>query len=81
MIVSNAAYLTLFYLAMKHRRNVKLHAGFMLATPMILFESPFSRVTDVLFPVWNVIASEGPHSILDGNVLADGIAVAFAMTP
>jgi hypothetical protein len=39
-----AAYVTLFYQALKHRRKVWLHSGFMLATPLILFESPFSRL-------------------------------------
>jgi hypothetical protein len=48
MLVAIAAYLTLFYRALKHRRQVKLHAGYMLATPMILFESPMSRVIGTL---------------------------------
>ena len=51
MAIAIAAYLTLFYLALKHRRNVKLHAGYMLATPLILFESPFSRVIDAYLGV------------------------------
>ena len=54
-----------FYLALKHRRNVKLHAGYMLATPLILFESPFSRVIDAHLPWLNVIGSEGPQALLD----------------
>lgn len=80
MAIAIAAYLTLFYLALKHRRNVRLHAGYMLATPLILFESPFGRFMDTLFPPWNIIGSEGPHAILDGIVLSDGIAIIFAMT-
>jgi hypothetical protein len=39
-----AAYVTLFYRALKYRRKVWVHSGYMLATPLILFESPFSRV-------------------------------------
>ncbi|MEE4287958.1 MAG: hypothetical protein V2J14_01195 [Erythrobacter sp.] len=78
MVVSNAAYLTLFYLAMKHRRNVKLHAGYMLATPMILFESPFSRIIGDWIPWMNVIGSEGMHGLLDSIVIGDMIMVAFA---
>jgi hypothetical protein len=37
MFIAIAAYLTLFYQALRHRRNIRLHAGYMLATPLILF--------------------------------------------
>lgn len=50
MAIAIVAYLALFYLALRHRRNVKLHAGNMLATPLILFESPFSRIIEQFFP-------------------------------
>lgn len=33
-----AAYVTLYYRALKYRRKVWLHSGYMLATPLILFE-------------------------------------------
>lgn len=79
MAIAIAAYLTLFYLALKHRRNLKLHAGYMLATPLILFESPFSRVMDIYMPWMNVIGSEGPQSILDTIVISDGLAIIFAL--
>ena len=39
-----AAYVVLYYRALKFRRKVWLHSGYMLATPLILFESPFSRL-------------------------------------
>jgi hypothetical protein len=39
-----AAYAVLYYRALKFRRKVWVHSGYMLATPLILFESPFSRV-------------------------------------
>ena len=48
--IAIAAYLTLFYQALKNRRRVKVHAGYMLATPLILFESPFSRVMESYLP-------------------------------
>lgn len=80
MWIAIAAYVTLFYLALKHRRNIKLHAGYMLATPLILFESPFGRFMDEIFPPWNFIGSEGPQAILDGILISDGIAIIFAMT-
>ncbi|MBU7580593.1 MAG: hypothetical protein KAF27_08985 [Porphyrobacter sp.] len=79
MGVAIAAYLTLFFLALKHRRNVKLHAGYMLATPLILFESPFSRVIEQYLPWMNVIGSEGPRAVLDVIVISDVLAMLFAL--
>ncbi|MFZ9395199.1 MAG: hypothetical protein ACO25F_03945 [Erythrobacter sp.] len=80
MAIAIAAYLTLFYQALKHRRNVKLHAGYMLATPLILFESPFSRVMDSFLPWMNFIGSEGPQAVQDTIAISDGMAIVFAMT-
>ena len=74
-----AGYMTMFYLALKHRRNVKLHAGYMLATPVILFESPFSRVLGEHLPWLNVIGSDGPQGVLDTILVSDAIATAFAL--
>ena len=45
-----AAYVVLYYRALKFRRKVWLHSGYMLATPLILFESPFSRLMTVVLP-------------------------------
>jgi hypothetical protein len=45
-----AAYVTLFYRALKFRRKVWVHSGYMLATPLILFESPLSRVFGTWLP-------------------------------
>ena len=79
MGIAIAAYLTLFYLALKHRRNVKLHAGYMLATPLILFESPLSRVMDAYLPWMNVIGSAFPQSILDTIAISDALVAAIAL--
>jgi len=79
MGIAIAAYLTLFYLALKHRRNVKLHAGYMLATPLVLFESPFSRVMDMYLPWMNVIGSEFPQAILDTITISDAMVAVFAL--
>lgn len=79
MATALAAYLTLFYLALRHRRNVKLHAGYMLATPLIMFESPFSRVMGDYLPWMNVIGSEFPHAILDTIAISDIMVAAFAL--
>lgn len=80
MAIAIAAYLTLYYQALKNRRSVKLHAGYMLATPLILFESPFSRLMEAAFPWMNFIGSEGPRAVLDTIAISDGIAIAFAMS-
>lgn len=45
-----AAYVVLYYRALKFRRKVWMHSGYMLATPLILFESPFSRLMTVFVP-------------------------------
>ena len=65
-----AAYVVLFYRALKFRRKVWMHSGYMLATPLILFESPFSRVLGTWVPGLTV---QGPedfpiimHTILWG---------------
>lgn len=79
MAIAIAAYLTLFHLALRHRRNTRLHAGYMLATPMILFESPFSRIMGEHLPWMNVIGSEGPRAVLDTIVISDGLVAVFAL--
>ncbi|HVM23223.1 MAG TPA: hypothetical protein VM308_08005 [Sphingomicrobium sp.] len=53
-----AAYVVLYYRALKYRRKVWLHSGYMLATPLILFESPFSRVMGMVLPPFRI---EGPQ--------------------
>jgi len=49
-----AAYVLLYYRALKYRRKVWLHSGYMLATPLILFESPFSRVLNSFIPALSI---------------------------
>jgi len=45
-----AAYVTVYYRALKYRRKVWLHSGYMLTTPLILFESPFGRLLNGFMP-------------------------------
>lgn len=73
------AYLTLFYLAMKHRRHVKRHAGYMLATPLILFESPASRAmpTYLDFPAFP--NRTDLQSLADSIAVPDIMAIVFAL--
>jgi hypothetical protein len=50
MAVAIAAYVTFYYRALKHRRKVWVHSGYMLATPLFLFESPFGRILNYYVP-------------------------------
>lgn len=53
-MVAMAAYVTVFYRALKFRRKVWVHAGYMLSTPLILFESPFGRVVNLYVPGFTI---------------------------
>ncbi len=53
-MVAMAAYVTVYYRALKYRRKVWVHAGYMLSTPLILFESPFSRIMGLYIPRFQV---------------------------
>ena len=59
MALAMAAYVTFFYRALKYRRKVWVHSGYMLATPLILFESPFSRLMTMVLPA---LPAESPRS-------------------
>ena len=50
LALAMAAYVVLYYRALKFRRKVWVHSGYMLATPLILFESPLSRVFGTWLP-------------------------------
>lgn len=50
MAVAMAAYVTVYFRALKFRRKVWVHAGYMLTTPLILFESPFGRLLNGFMP-------------------------------
>jgi hypothetical protein len=53
-MIAMAAYVTVFYRALKYRRKVWVHAGYMLSTPLILFESPFGRIVNLYMPGFTV---------------------------
>ena len=55
-----AAYVTVYYRALKYRRQVWLHSGYMLTTPLILFESPFGRILNTFMPG---LAIRGPDDL------------------
>ena len=79
MLFAIVAYLVLYYLALKNRNNVKLHAGYMLTTPLVLFESPFSRIMLDHFPFLIFTNSDYPQIILDSIVISMAMAIAFAL--
>lgn len=53
-MVAMAAYVTVYFRALKFRRKVWVHAGYMLSTPLILFESPFGRAAAFVVPAFQV---------------------------
>ena len=59
-----AAYVTLYYRALKYRRKVWTHSGYMLATPLILFESPLSRVFGTWLPGLTIQGPQDFHRII-----------------
>ena len=61
-MIAMAAYVTVYYRALKYRRKVWVHAGYMLSTPLILFESPFSRAAAFVVPQFQVNGpADFPH--------------------
>lgn len=78
MVVAMAAYVVLFYSALKYRRRVRLHAGYMLATAIVLFESPFSRVIPDYFPFLLIANRPFPVGILDTIAIAIVISAVFS---
>lgn len=59
-----AAYVVLYYRALKFRRKVWVHSGYMLATPLILFESPLSRVFGTWLPAFTIRGPQDFHLII-----------------
>lgn len=79
MLFAILAYVVLYFQALRNRRNVRLHAGYMLATPLVLFESPFSRVMLTYLPFLVFTGSEFPQRVLDAIVISMGMAIVFAL--
>jgi len=65
LAVAVAAYVTVYYRALKYRRQVWIHSGYLLTTPLILFESPFSRLLNMFAPPFMI---QGPGDF--GRVLS-----------
>jgi hypothetical protein len=77
--VAITAYLVLFYLAMRQRRNARLHGGYLLATPLILWESPASRATGQLFHWPNFANRTELQGFGDSIAALNVIAIVFAL--
>jgi hypothetical protein len=65
-----AAYVVLYYRALKYRRKVWVHSGYMLATPLILFESPFSRIIGTWIPALQYRGPQDNHLFIDSILWA-----------
>ena len=72
-----AAYVVLYYRALKYRRKVWVHSGYMLATPLILFESPFSRLMNGFVPGLTIRGPEDFHRIIPSIEWAMAIELAI----
>ncbi len=72
-----AAYVVLYYRALKFRRKVWLHSGYMLATPLILFESPFSRLMSGFVPGLTIRGPQDFHRIIPSIEWAMAIELAI----
>ena len=59
-----AAYVTVYYRALKYRRKVWVHSGYMLTTPLILFESPFGRILNGFMPGLTIRGPDDLHLIM-----------------
>ena len=79
LLVAIAAYVTLYYRALKYRRSVWLHAGYMLGTPLILWESPFSRLMIMFVPGFGIAGPQDFPHILHSIIWANATAVAFCL--
>jgi hypothetical protein len=71
-----AAYVTVYYRALKFRRKVWIHSGYMLTTPLILFESPFGRLLNMFMPGLAIRGLGDLHLIMPAILWAMAIELA-----
>lgn len=79
LLLAIGAYVVLYYRALKYRRKVWLHSGYMLATPLILWESPFSRLMIEFVPGLGIAGPQDFPHILQSIVWAMATALAFCL--
>lgn len=74
----------LFYRALANRRNVRLHAGYLLATPFLLIESVFTRIFNFYVPgltLANPMTLENPTDVAQFSLnfhLSELLAISVA---
>lgn len=71
-----AAYVTVYYRALKYRRKVWVHSGYMLTTPLILFESPFGRLLNLHMPGLQIRGPDEVHLMMQAILLSMAIELA-----
>lgn len=76
LVLAIAAYVTVYYRALKHRRKVWIHSGYMLTTPLILFESPFGRILNTYVPGLQIRGPEDLHLAMHGILWSMAIELA-----
>lgn len=76
LVLAIAAYVTVYYRALKYRRKVWIHSGYMLTTPLILFESPFSRLLIMFMPGLAIRGPADLHLIMPSILWAMAIELA-----
>jgi len=77
MAVAIAAYVTVYYRALKFRRKVWIHSGYMLTTPLILFESPFGRILNGFMPGLQIRGLDDLHLIMPAILWSMALELAF----
>jgi len=77
MVVAIAAYVTVYYRALKFRRKVWVHSGYMLTTPLILFESPFSRLMGMFIPAFMIRGPQDFDKIMSSILWAMALSLVF----
>ena len=77
LVLAIAAYVTVYYRALKYRRKVWIHSGYMLTTPLILFESPFGRILNGFMPGLIIRGPEDVHLVTHGILWSMALELAF----
>ncbi|GLR46532.1 hypothetical protein [Sphingomonas astaxanthinifaciens] len=77
LAIAALAYLVLYHEALRHRARVWDHAGYMLATPLILFESPLSRIFAAWVPGLVVTGPDSFDRIISSIVWAMAVELAI----
>lgn len=78
-LVPFLAYPLIFALALRNRRNIHLHAGYMLATLFPLWEPGFVRLLIGFVPAMAVSGPDDFHKVTDGIAMSIAMALAVAM--